>query len=80
MYKSLLLKRFPVVGAFDHLERTYDGAFEQLFGLGRVEFEQKSSKNSNARGLPGGGMFKLRFDWYITLNQMQMLDTFTAIR
>ena len=37
-------------GAFDHLEWTYDGAFEQLFGLGRGEFEQKFSKNSNARG------------------------------
>ena len=47
--------KFPGVGAFDHLEWTYDGAFEQLFGLGRGEFEQKFSKNSNARGLPGGG-------------------------
>ena len=51
------------MGAFDHLEWTYNGAFEQLFVLGRGEFEQKFSKNSNARGLPGG-MFKLRFDWY----------------
>ena len=48
------MKSFPGVGAFDHLEWTYDGAFEQLFGLGREEFEQKFSKNSNARGLPGG--------------------------
>ena len=47
-------EKFPEVGAFDHLEWTYDGAFEQLFGLGRGEFEQKFSKNSNARGLPGG--------------------------
>ena len=38
------------MGAFEHLEWTYDGAFEQLFGLGRGEFEQKFSKNSNARG------------------------------
>ena len=45
----------PGVGAFDHLEWTYDGAFEQLFGLGRGEFQQKFSKNSNARGVPGGG-------------------------
>ena len=57
----MLPKRFPGVGAFDHLEWTYDGAFEQLFGLGRGEFEQKFSENSNARG----GMLKLRFDWYI---------------
>ena len=48
-------KSFPWMRAFDHLECTYDGAFEQLFGLGRGEFEQKFSKNSNARGLPGGG-------------------------
>ena len=25
----------PFMGAFDNLEWTYDGAFEQLFGLGR---------------------------------------------
>ena len=58
------------MGAFDHLEWTYDGAFEQLFSLERGEFEQKFSKNSNARGVArgvaGGGMLKLRFDWYIT--------------
>ena len=53
------------MGAFDHLEWTYDGAFEQLSGLGREEFEQKFSKNSNARGVARGGMLKLRFDWYI---------------
>ena len=48
-------EKFPGVGAFDHLEWTYDGAFEQLFGLGRWEFEQKFSKNSNARGVVRGG-------------------------
>ena len=53
-YIRSFLKSFPGVGAFDHLEWTYDGAFEQLFGLGRGEFEQKFSKNSNARGVPGG--------------------------
>ena len=54
------------MGAFDHLEWTYGGAFEQLFGLGMGEFEQKFSKNSNARGVARGrGMLKLRFDWYI---------------
>ena len=31
-------------------------------------FEQKFSKNSNAQG-GGGGVFKLRFEWYITFNQ-----------
>ena len=54
------------MGAFDHLKWTYDGAFEQLFGPGRGEFEHKFSKNSNARGIArGGGELKLRFDWYI---------------
>ena len=43
------------MGAFDHLEWTYDGAFEQLFGLGSGEFEQKFSKNSNARGVAREG-------------------------
>ena len=57
------------VGAFDHLEWTYNGAFEQLFGLGRGDFEQKFSKNSNAWGVAqgGGGMLKLRFDLCITV-------------
>ena len=41
------------------------GAFEQLFGPVRGEFEQKFSKNSNARGVARRGMLKLRFDWYI---------------
>ena len=49
------LKSFPGVGAFDQLEWTYNGAFEQLIGFGRREFEQKFSKNSNARGFPPGG-------------------------
>ena len=50
-------EKFPVpgLGAFDHLEWTYNGAFEQLFGLGRGEFEQKFSKNSNAQGFALGG-------------------------
>ena len=38
------------------------GAFEQLFGPGRGAFEQKVSKNSNARGIAQGRMLKLRFD------------------
>ena len=64
MYECCLLNHVYVHSfrAFDHLEWTYDGAFEQLFGLGRGEFEQKFSKNSNARG----GMLKLRFDWYVS--------------
>ena len=42
------------MGAFDNLKWTYDKAFEQLFGPvrrgGGEGFEQKFSKNSNARG------------------------------
>ena len=47
-------EKFPGGGAFDHLEWTYDAAFEQLFDLGRGEFEQKFSKNSNAQGVARG--------------------------
>ena len=47
----------------------YDGAFEQLFSFGRGEFEQKFSKNSNARGVARGGMLKFRFDWYTERSQ-----------
>ena len=60
-----LPKSFPGVGAFDHLEWTYDGAFEQLFGLGRGEFEQKFCKKYKCPGVARGWMLKLRFDWYI---------------
>ena len=50
------------MGAFDHLEWIYNVAFEQLFGLGRGEFESKFSINANAGGLPGGGGGCLSFD------------------
>ena len=52
---------------FDHLEWTYNGAFEELFGLGKGEFEQKFSKNSNARGGCPGRC--LSFDLTGTLQQ-----------
>ena len=61
------------MGAFDHLEWTYDGAFEQLFGLGRGEFEQKFSTNSNVRGLHGG-MFKLRLTGALLIIALISLD------
>ena len=54
------------MGAFDHLEWTYDGAFEQVFDLGRGEFEQKFCKKYKCPGVAREGMLKLRFDWYIT--------------
>ena len=52
------------------------GAFEQLFSLGRGEFEQRFFKNSNARGVAGGGRggrLKLRFDWYIMATKPEFL-------
>ena len=68
VYIHSFRKRLPGVGAFDHLEWTYDGAFEQLFGLGRGEFEQKFCEKYKCPGVARGGMLKLRFDWYITSN------------
>ena len=58
MFTYTATENFPGVGTFDHLEWTYNGAFEQPFGLGKGEFEQKLSKNSNARGV-ARGMLKL---------------------
>ena len=56
------------MGAFDHLEWTYDGAVEKLFGFGRGEFEQKFSKTSNAQGVaPAGRGGCLSFDLIGTL-------------
>ena len=53
--------KFLGVGAFDHQEWTYNGAFEQLFGLGRGEFEQKIfQKFKCLGGCLGGG--SLSFD------------------
>ena len=43
------------VRAFDHLEWTYDGAFEQLFCLGSGEFSKNFPKIQMPGGLPGGG-------------------------
>ena len=67
-----LLKSFPGVGAFDHLEWTYDGAFEQLSGLGRGNLNKNFPIIQMPWGLPGG-MFKLRFDWYITSRGSKVL-------
>ena len=56
------------------------GAFEQLFSMVRREFEQKFSKNSNAQGVVRGGMLKLRFDWYITMFFMCVLQDKSQLR
>ena len=65
-YHGSYWKVFPGVGAFDHLEWTYNGAFEQLFGLGRGNLNKIFPKIQIPGGCQGG-MFKLRFDWYINL-------------
>ena len=42
------------------------GAFDHLFGPGRGKFEKKIfQKFKCPGGCPGGGLLKLRFDWYI---------------
>ena len=56
------------------------GHLNNFFGLRRGEFRHKFSKHPNARGVyprgRGGGMFKLRFDWYITKirNELQQIS------
>ena len=49
-----LLKSFPGVGAFDHLEWTYDGAFEQLLASGGENLNKNFPKIEMPGGLPGG--------------------------
>ena len=47
------------------------GHLNSFSASGGGEFEQNFSKNSNARGV-AGGMFKLRFDWYIRTRQITL--------
>ena len=42
------------------------GAFDHLFGPGRGEFEKKCFQKFKCPG----GMLKLRFDWYITVDSV----------
>ena len=44
----------------------YDGAFERLFGLGGGNWNY-NFQNSKMPGELPGGMWKVRFDWYITM-------------
>ena len=55
------------MGAFNYLEWTYDGAFEQLFGLrrGGENLNKNFSKIQMSGGLPGRGF--LSFDLTGTL-------------
>ena len=44
------------------------GHLNSFSASGGGNLNKNFAKNTNARGLPGGGMLKLRFDWYITEN------------
>ena len=41
------------------------GHLNSFSASGAGNLNKNFGKNSNARGLPGRGMLKLRFDWYI---------------
>ena len=43
------------------------GHLDSFSASGGGNLNKNFAKNTNARGLPGGGMLKLRFDWYIIL-------------
>ena len=55
-------EKFPGVGAFDHL-----GHLNSFSASGGGKLNKNFPKIQMSGGLPGGGMLKLRFDWYITL-------------
>ena len=42
------------------------GHLNSFSASGGGNLNKNFAKITNARGLPGGGMLKLRFDWYIT--------------
>ena len=42
------------------------GHLNSFSASGGGNLNKNFAKNTNARGCPGGGMLKLRFDWYIT--------------
>ena len=41
------------------------GHLNSFSASGGGNLNKNFAKNTNARGLPGEGMLKLRFDWYI---------------
>ena len=55
--------------------------FEHLYGTGGREFDSQKSKNSNARGLPGGGgggMLRLQIDRCIRYCKLYPYQTATT--
>ena len=68
------------MGAFDHLEWTYDGAFEQLSGLGRGEFSKNFPKIQMPGGLPGGDVeASIWLVHYITEDKIEITNSFTYL-
>ena len=53
------------------------GHLNSFSASGGGNLNNNFAKNSNARGLPGGEMSKLRFDWYITAKKCQTLDEYS---
>ena len=53
-------ENFPGLGAFDHLEWTYDGTFEQFFGFGRGNLNKNIPKTQMPGGLTGTLQFVYR--------------------
>ena len=63
--RERLLVVYQGVGTFDHLEWTYDGAFEQLLGLGWLSFDLTGALRARqgsppARGTRLGGIASFR--------------------
>ena len=56
------------------------GHLNSFLASGGGKFEQKFSKNSNAWGVARGGegVFKLRFDWYIYMQNSTLLNKETS--
>ena len=51
------------------------GHLNSFSASGGGNLNKNFAKNSNARGMPGGGgMLKLRFDWYIILTTPNVRD------
>ena len=49
------------------------GHLNSFSALGGGNLNKNFAKNTNARGLPGGEMLKLRFDWCINGNKISSL-------
>ena len=49
------------------------GHLNSFSASGGGNLNKNFAKNANARGLPGGGILKLRFDWYITCLPLSVL-------